>query len=107
MNGSSQLISYTGCAIISTEVNAKVGEIIKYKCIDLTHSTEVFTIAPFTSNDTPTVSGTVLQDFRNTSNPDKIRGYVKVTSECKYINIMIRFSNNTVREEKVGQYNKV
>lgn len=104
INGSSQLISFTGCAIISIEVNAKVGEIIKYKCIDLTHSTEVLVIVPFTSNDIPTVSGTVLQDFRNTSNPDKIRGYVKVTSECKYINIMIRFSNNTVREEKIGEY---
>lgn len=96
VNASSTVTSFSGCLIITLEINGVAGEEYRSNMFNqdiLDYNLVAY--VPFTSNDIPYVGLVALEDFRSTSNNSLKRFSAALTTNAKYLNIMFRFSSES------------
>ena len=98
------LISYAGCIILTTEVNARQGDTFVWQFFnDVQYGTTIIGLQCFTTDDIPVVGGVTI-DVGGTIDTNNKRGFLTLSDSAKYLNVMVRFDteeNKTLYQDQM------
>lgn len=91
LNGSNQIISYNGNAVVTLEVNGQAGDVFRFMSFSEKYPNGVNAVRCYSTNEIPAVGVSIVETSPNTATTPT-RGAITLSTACKYINIMVWFT---------------